>query len=331
MSTVDPTLPGSPPADDPFRYGWKEVEVTLDNGEKDYINIPLTLEECVHPEENYKIVNGSRHEEERYYIWGVVRHRLSGDPHALALSDTGVYWDDPELKHHSPDIVVFFGIPEPRDQWPSFFVAEEGVRPNLIIELTSPHNRPNDIVTKFQQYHQARVPWYLIVDRIQSEGPPCLLGYRWQPNGYVEFPPDADGRLLLVPIGLKLGVRGDRVALFDPKTGEELGDYDAVCRQVEKERAARLAAEEKARKAEEESQKAQDDARKAEAGARKAQDDARKAEEESRKAQDDARKAREAARAAEEKATAQAEALRAALEQIRLLQAQRPEGGTPST
>jgi Uma2 family endonuclease len=210
---------------DPFRYGWKEVPRKLPDGRTDYVNEPLTLEDLLHPEENYKIMNGSRHDDETSYLKEVIRTKLAPDKHALVLRDTGVYWDDPALKHHSPDVAVILGIREPREQWPSFHVAEEGVRPVLIIEVVSPSYRENDVETKFVQYHQARVPWYVIADRIQNEGPPTLLGYRWEPGGYVEFAPDEQGRLLLEPVGLKLGIRGDRLALFDAITGEECPDY----------------------------------------------------------------------------------------------------------
>src|SRR5262249_4308163 len=154
------------------------------------VNVPLTLEDLLHPEENYKIMNGSRHGDDCAYLKEGIRARLSPDPHALVLSDTGVYWDDPILKHHSPDISVFFNLREPRRNWPSFHVAEEGVKPTLIIEVVSPLSRSNDVETKFEQYYRAGVPWYIIVDRIQNEGPPTLIGYRHTPEGYVEFPPD---------------------------------------------------------------------------------------------------------------------------------------------
>ncbi len=287
MSSADIMPRTLPPADDPFLYGWREDWVAHPDGSSELIYTPLALEDLIHPEENYVIVNGSRHEEERYYIWGVVRHRLAGDKHALSLSDTGVYWDDETLRHHAPDIVVFHGIKEPRDVWPSFDVAEEGVKPSLIIELTSPHNRKNDFVTKFQQYHQAGVLWYVIVDRIQNEGPPSLIGYRWTEERYVEYPADEQGRLLLEPLGLKLGVRDDRVALFDAVSGEFQGDYHAVRQALDQERAARQEAESREKEAED---------------ALKTSEEARKeAEEALKKAEDQARKDAEARKAAEER------------------------------
>ncbi len=323
MSQIVP--PSTRPASgdpDPFRLGWKEERRELPDGGFDYVNVPLTLEDVLHPEENYKIMNGSRHEEERYYLWGVIRHRLGLDQHSLALSDQGVYWDDPTLKHHCPDIAVIFGVREPRDHWPSFHVAEEGVRPALIIEIVSPFNRPNDVVTKFEQYHRAGVPWYVIADRIQFDGPPTLIGYRHTPEGYVEFPPDEQGRLLLEPIGLKLGVKGDRLALYDAVTGEEQGDYDAVRRDLQAERQARQAAEEKAQ-AETEARQHAEEKVQSEAAAREAAEEKARAETEARQAaEEEVRGAAKARQAAEESARAEAEARRAAEEQARAAQQQ---------
>src|SRR5262245_3257389 len=178
--------PFDPLADDPdpFRYGWKEVRQERPDGTHVLERLPLTHEDILHPEENYTIMNGSRHEEECRYLVDVISERLSQRPDALVLGDTGVYWDVEELRHHSPDVAVIFGIRERRDQWTSFHVKEEGVRPVLIIENVSPSTRKTDLVDKMDQYHRAGVPWYIIIDRIQHEGPPTLLGYRHTTRGF---------------------------------------------------------------------------------------------------------------------------------------------------
>ena len=38
----------------------------------------------------------------------------------------------------------------------------EGVRPRLIIEVSSPDSRVNDVVTKVDHYYRAGVPYYVI-------------------------------------------------------------------------------------------------------------------------------------------------------------------------
>src|SRR5947209_20610545 len=121
------------PAEDPFRYGWREVCRREADGSSRLVNLPLTLWDVLHPQENDKIMNGLRHARECRYLASVLEARLAGDPHALVLNDTAVYWDVTGLSHHSPDITVIFDIDNPRDNWPSFFVAAEATRPALII------------------------------------------------------------------------------------------------------------------------------------------------------------------------------------------------------
>jgi hypothetical protein len=67
------------------------------------------------------------------------------------LHDVRVAWDHPEIKAHGPDLAVFFGVPEQR-HWSTFDVAEEGARPVLVVEVTSPETRSIDLVDKLDEY-----------------------------------------------------------------------------------------------------------------------------------------------------------------------------------
>ncbi len=44
------------------------------------------------------------------------------------------------------------------------------MRPSLIIEVTSPKTRVNDVKTKVKQYAQAKVPYYVIADVEEVDG-----------------------------------------------------------------------------------------------------------------------------------------------------------------
>ena len=81
----------------------------------------------------------------------------------IELHDVGVVWDNPNLKHHAPDIAVIFDVRQ-RQEWSTFKVAEEGTKPTLIIEVTSLSNRSIDLVDKLSEYEQAGVPMYIILD-----------------------------------------------------------------------------------------------------------------------------------------------------------------------
>src|SRR5205085_8590452 len=133
-------------------------------------------------------------------------------------------WGVRGLRPHSPDISVFFGVKRKyRGSRGTFHVKREKARPVLALEITSPDTRGNDISIKVEHYHSARVPLYIIVDREREEGPPRLIGYRYRQAHYVRMTPDEDGRLLLKPLGVRIGVRENRVVCHDAATDEEIG------------------------------------------------------------------------------------------------------------
>jgi Uma2 family endonuclease len=259
MSTIITTTgaPLSGPPEPPIEYGYRDVSTRLPDGTLDCVRIPLTLEDCLHPEMGDVIMESSLHDLIRMYIAGVFHWKTAEDASALVLSDTGVYWDKPYLRHHCPDIAVIFGIRKRRPNYTRFEVAVEKVRPRLLLEIVSPNTRTNDVDTKIVEYHQAEVPIYVIIDKKKEDDQWQLHGYQWTPTRYLEMPKDEHGRLWLEPIGVWLEVDGQKVRCVDGATGEIIGDYAQTRQQlaeqtartrVEKERAeaeteARLAAE----------------------------------------------------------------------------------------
>ena len=87
----------------------------------------------------------------------------------MVLSDCQVDFNIPGVKPLCPDDAVFLGVRR-RIAWSSFNVAEEGARPVLVAEVTSPETRSNDLGIKVDYYHRAGVPWYVIAD-VTSKGP----------------------------------------------------------------------------------------------------------------------------------------------------------------
>ena len=291
MSSVIPPEQTLEP--DPWRYGWRYVRHTRADGTEELEQVPLTLEDVLHPQEGDQIVENSRHERLRRHFQDVIERRLSRQPTRLSLSDCLIEWDREDLRGHCPDlIVVERAEPWRWATWSSMHVRAEGARPLLIIEIVSPTTRDNDVVVKVEHYHRAGVPLYVILDEEEEDGPLRLLGYRYTPQAYVSFLPDAHGRLPVEPLGLYLTVVGDRVAIFDAATGEELGDYIAVCEALEAEVRAREAAE-KARVEAEERMREETQARlAAEQGQAEAQERARE-ETQARKAAEQAQQAAE--------------------------------------
>ncbi len=241
MSIITPERPIAaedlPPADDPFYYGWRIVRGTRPDGSEYKEQVPLTRWDTLHPEEGDYIIESDLNGWIRVYLASVFRMRLENVPGALVLSDVGVYWDHPDLEHHSPDVCAIFGVREKRDIWPSFNVAEQGTRPKVIVEIVSPNVRKNDVKDKFAEYHLAEVPCYIIIDRERLAGSWTLKGYTHSASGYLPMTADARGRLWLSDLKLWLGVDGMRVICYDGATDAEIGDYTAITRHLENEKA----------------------------------------------------------------------------------------------
>jgi Uma2 family endonuclease len=240
MSTVSgrPTRGSQPPTVDrnPFRYGWRYVRNVRPDGTEEIDQVPLTLEDVLHPEAGDVIVESYPHNSDRDYLKAVFRTRLPHERTAAVFSDCQVDFNIPGVKPICPDVVVFFDIRR-QAPWSSFDVAAEGARPVLVVEITSPDTRSNDIGTKKTYYYRAKVPWYVIADvRFEGENERRieLLLYRRTGAGYRRVKPDESGRVWLEPVGLWLGQVRDRIggfmrlACFDPETGEEVGDYTAI-------------------------------------------------------------------------------------------------------
>ncbi|WP_028460153.1 Uma2 family endonuclease [Chloroflexus sp. Y-396-1] len=326
------TTSAPPPADDPFRYGWRYVRRPTPDDPNHLEQVPLTLEDVLHPEVGDFIVHSDRHETDRMYLTAVLRARLEPHGQAIVLSDVRVAWDVPDLRPHGPDVMVIPGLRERRN-WSTFDVAEEGVRPALIIEITSPETRENDVVRKVAHYARAGVAQYVIVDSIERRGEQQLrlLDYRLVGDTYRLQPPDARGWVYLEVAGLWLGVEGDHVVCYTDD-GTAFGDYATVVQQAaeaearaRQEAAARAEAEAQARAAAEQAQREAAARAEAEAQARAAAEQAQR--EAAARAEAEAQ-ARAAAEQAQREAAARAEAeaqARAAAEQAQREAAARAE------
>jgi len=261
-------------------------------------------------------VHSDRHETDRMYLTSVLRERLEPSGIAIVLTDVRIAWDVPNLRPHSPDVTVIPGLPARRN-WSTFDVRDEGQRPALIIEITSPETRQNDLEAKVEHYAWARVAQYVIVDTTRSEPRQLrLLDYRLVGDRYVRQRLDANGRVYLAIARLWVGIMGDHVVCYDEQ-GVEIGDYTEVVRRARQEAAARALAEERARLAEEQARREAEARAAAEEQARR-EAEARAAAEEQARHEAEARAAEAAARAAaEEQARREAEARAAAEAQAR--------------
>ncbi len=255
MSTVSKThAPQALPEEaDPFRYGWRYVRVQGPDGTESFEQIPLSLEDVLFPEIGDFIVQTDPHDTDVHYLKDVFKSRLDVNPGAAVVSDCRVDFNLEGVRPLGPDVGVFFDVRQHRP-WRTLDVAADGVRPGMVVEVTSPDTRTNDVDAKVDYYHRARVPLYVIADALVDDGATRrlrLIAYQDTPAGYCEIAPDARGWFWLEPVRLWLGVTKerrlgyDRLACFD-ENGDELGDYTAVSKALELEQEARAQAEARA-------------------------------------------------------------------------------------
>ena len=231
MSTVrkpSSTPSQQPPSANPFFYGWRDVCWVDDKGEEHYEQVLLTEEDVLHPQPGDHVTQNLPHLVDCNYLFSVFRAHLAARTDTVVLSDQLILWDipDPELKKgHGPDIAVIPDVAKPRKDYESFDVAKEGVRPELIVEVTSPATRNVDLTTKRRHYYLAGVQYYVIVDgRIRHEQRQMrILGYQRGPQSYQRLRLNAEGRLWLPTVGLWLGQENGRVVCYDSE-GQPIPD-----------------------------------------------------------------------------------------------------------
>jgi Uma2 family endonuclease len=307
MSETTTLSTTAPPADDLFRYGWRYVKRVRSDGEVEYEEVPLRAEDLLHPEEGDHVTHTPLHQRICTYIINVFEALLAHDPSAVVLNDCRIAWDMPNLRPYGPDIAVIFGVSERRN-WGTFDVAEEGARPSLVIEVTSPDTRINDLTYKLEGYDLAGVAMYIIIDIVERRGQelPRLMGYH-QVNGvYTMMTPNEYGWLRLEPVGIWLGIEDGEIVCYDTD-GNRFEDYADVAN-------ARVEAEARATEAE---RRAADEQRARAEAERRAADEQRARAEAERRAEAEARTRAEVERRAKAEQLARAEAERRAATEAR--------------
>ncbi len=147
----------------------------------------------------------------------------------LVLFDMKMIWGLQGLPNPSPDIAVVRGIRDKEGSRSIFKVAEEGVRPCLIVEVVSYSDTAmyrNDHEKKVELYQKVGIQEYLIVDpSFSPQDPLRLTGYRLGRGGlYRRIEPDARGCLRSETTSLLFAPSEDgrAVRVGDAETGKWL-------------------------------------------------------------------------------------------------------------
>jgi Uma2 family endonuclease len=247
MSTaVERAKPEQPGEADPWHYGWRYVNEQLPDGTVRTKQIPLTEEDVLHPQEYDFIMQSPAHDRDCEVLKNALQSRLHHRPDVVILRDCRVDWGVGGIEPTGPDAVVLEGVAEWDPHQATFHVAEHHARIVLVVEITSPTTRNNDLGVKVDEYFRAGIPLYVIVDApvVNEVRTIRLIGRQATATGYSLLPLDAQGRLWLEPVGLWLGEDEGQLVCTDAQ-GNRLGDYLEVTQRVEAAQAQLLA--EKAR------------------------------------------------------------------------------------
>lgn len=232
---------------DPFRYGTRWQRVRLPNGELTEREVPLTPEDLLDPQLGDEIPQSGPHSLVATTLFDVLTRWFAAASDVLVLFDMKMIWGIPGLPDPSPDLAVVRGVRDKEKMWMTFEVAEEGVRPCLILEVVPRFDdelRRNDYERKVTIYQRAGIPEYFIADPPFFSGESLLLtGYRLGSENYQRIEPDSQGRLHSETSNLFFAPSEDgrSVRVADGETGHWLLTSS-------QEQAGRLAAEERVRR-----------------------------------------------------------------------------------
>jgi len=180
-----------------------------------------------------------------------LRWHFHDDPQMYVMANMFVYfWNKyGALVKEAPDIFAVRGVSKARRR--VYYVEQEGKAPDLIIEFISKKTKSDDLRSKPKTYAWLGVSEYFAFAPSGNYLKPRLIGFNLVDKEYV--PMDASRpRLHSEVLGLDLAAEGACLRFYDPRTGEKLLTYEEAQSKLQREVAARQAAEAEATRLREE-------------------------------------------------------------------------------
>jgi hypothetical protein len=190
------------------------------------------------------------HRDNLLYNVDLLRTHFATDLMTYVSGNMFLYYVEGDKRRHvSPDVFVVRGIPNLyRDAY--FTWLEGGKGPDVVIEMTSPSTRDEDLEEKFALYRDVlHVREYFLFDPKAEYLDPPMQGFRLVEGQYVRIEP-VDGRLPSAVMGLHLEAEAlDKVnsflRVYDPATDQWLPlpkevrqEYEEVRQEFEQTKAA---------------------------------------------------------------------------------------------
>jgi Uma2 family endonuclease len=129
------------------------------------------------------------------------------------------YVEGNPAKCFAPDVFVVRGVP--KGQRRIYKLWEEGVVPQIVIELTSRKTWKEDLQTKWELYRELGVQEYFIFDPKYDYLDEALVGYRLENGKYADLE-IKDRRVKSEVLKLELIDTGETLRPFDPTTDQFL-------------------------------------------------------------------------------------------------------------
>ncbi len=167
----------------------------------------------------------------------MLQDRYINDPMVYVSGNMFLYYErgNPR-KSLVPDVFLVHGVDKYRVRGVYKTWEEEGHGPDLVIELTSPSTRREDIHHKFVLYQSTlRVREYFLFDPLDEYLKPPLQGFRLVDEVYEPIVPVA-GRLPSEVVGLHFERDGEDLRLHDPETGRWIPTREEVLRSAQADR-----------------------------------------------------------------------------------------------
>jgi len=155
---------------------------------------------------------------------------LQSQPDVYVSGNLLIYYveGDPK-KRVAPDVFVVRGVE--KKQRRIYKLWEEGIAPQVVIELTSRQTWREDLQEKWRLYEQLGVQEYFIFDPEYDYLDDPLVGYRLKDGKYKALAV-RDRRLRSKVLGLELVDTGETLRLFDPGSGAFLPNAQELAEEV---------------------------------------------------------------------------------------------------
>ncbi len=206
---------------------------------------PAYIEKLFYPESDGKpMAETDVHAKLMINLWFALDNFFRNDPQVYVSRNLLIYYvkGDPK-KNIAPDVFVVRGAPKGDRR--VYYLWEEGVAPQFVIEISSQYTWKEDVFRKFHVYEKLGVQEYFIFDPTSDyikDSP--LIGFRLEDGHYTEMELK-DDRLHSDVVGLDLVNIGGTLRLFNPGAGKFLltPDEEAEARMRAEAEVERLRAE----------------------------------------------------------------------------------------